>query len=208
VPDQRVLFLGDSLVAGFGDPSGLGWTGRVVAASFAAALPVSAYNLGVRRQTSRQIGSRWREEALPRLAPRADCRMVLSFGANDTTKEHGSMRVNFPSSLGTLAAILDDAASMGLRTLVIGPAPVQDREQSERIQRLSTAFGKLCRAQAIPFVDVIEPLLSSPVWMAQVTAGDGAHPAAEGYGVLADLILAGGWLDWLRQAQRPHIHAG
>jgi lysophospholipase L1-like esterase len=29
-------------------------------------------------------------------------------------------------------------------------------------------------------------------------AGDGAHPSAEGYHALADLILAEGWTDWLR----------
>jgi hypothetical protein len=45
--DRRILFFGDSLVAGVGDPSGDGWVGRVVAASCAAGLPVTAYNLGV-----------------------------------------------------------------------------------------------------------------------------------------------------------------
>jgi hypothetical protein len=33
--------------------------------------------------------------------------------------------------------------------------------------------------------------------MTQVTAGVGAHPAAEGYDELVDLILANGWANWL-----------
>ena len=37
----------------------LGWVGRVVAASFAAGTPVTAYNLGVRGETSVQVASRW-----------------------------------------------------------------------------------------------------------------------------------------------------
>jgi lysophospholipase L1-like esterase len=50
----------------------------------------------------------------------------------------------------------------------------------------------------VPFVSVIESLLAQPVWIEQVAAGDGAHPGAEGYDALARLVLAGGWLDWLR----------
>ena len=45
-PDRRVLFFGDSIVAGVGDPEGRGWVGRVVAASFASGLPLTAYPLG------------------------------------------------------------------------------------------------------------------------------------------------------------------
>jgi lysophospholipase L1-like esterase len=48
------------------------------------------------------------------------------------------------------------------------------------------------------FVSVIEGPLASPVWMEQVAEGDGAHPCGVGYEALADLVLAGGWLDWLR----------
>lgn len=50
--DRRVLFFGDSLVAGVRDPAGKGWVGRVVAASFAEGLALTAYNLGVRGETS------------------------------------------------------------------------------------------------------------------------------------------------------------
>jgi acyl-CoA thioesterase I len=46
-------------------------------------------------------------------------------------------------------------------------------------------------------VSVIDGLLASPVWMEQAAAGDGAHPCVEGYDALADLVLAGGWLDLL-----------
>ena len=52
MPDLRVCFLGDSLVAGVGDPDGLGWVGRLVAGAFAAGAPLTAYPLGIRRQTS------------------------------------------------------------------------------------------------------------------------------------------------------------
>ncbi len=195
--DRRLLFFGDSLVAGVGDPSGRGWVGRVVAASFTSGLPVTAHNLGIRGETSLQIASRWRTEALPRLLAGADCRIVLSFGANDTSIEHDRVRVDADRSSDALATILDEAATIGLPTLVLGPAPVDDSDQNRRIHSLSVSFAELCAEHEVPYVSVIEPLVASPVWMEQVAAGDGAHPGAEGYDALARLVLAGGWLDWL-----------
>jgi hypothetical protein len=50
------------------------------------------------------------------------------------------------------------------------------------------------------FVSVMEPLLASRVWMKEVAAGDGAHPAADGYETLAQLVIAGGWVGWLEGA--------
>jgi acyl-CoA thioesterase-1 len=198
VVDQRVLFIGDSLVAGVGDPAGVGWVGRVVAASFAAGTPVTAYNLGVRGETSVQVASRWRQETRPRLLPAADTRLVVSFGANDTTVEGGQERVAPAGSLGALDGIMDRAGILGLPVLVVGPAPVDDAGQNRRIQTLSVALGETCATQGVPFLSVIESLLASDVWSEQVGSGDGAHPAAAGYDALAQLVLAGGWLDWLR----------
>jgi acyl-CoA thioesterase-1 len=197
VTDRRVLFFGDSLVAGVGDPSGRGWVGRVVAASFAAGVPVTAYNLGVRGETSVQVASRWRQETGPRLLPGADTRIVMSFGANDTTIEGGQRRVEDDRSCGALASILDRVEAIALPVLIVGPAPVDDVEQNDRINSLSASFAGVCAERSAPFVSVGEPLLASPAWMDQVVAGDGAHPGAAGYDAFADQVLNSGWLEWL-----------
>lgn len=196
--DRRVLFFGDSLVVGAGDSTGTGWVGRVVAASFAEGLSLTAYNLGVRGDTSEQIAARWRAEAAPRLTPRTNGKVVLSFGANDTTSEDGRLRVAPERSCTALATILQRAATIGLPVLMVGPAPVDDAEQNERIRSLSASFADVCRDARIPFVSVFEPLLASRIWMAQIAASDGAHPDAPGYEALAGLVTAGGWADWLR----------
>lgn len=195
--DRRVAFIGDSLVAGVGDPTGMGWVGRVVAASFGLGLPLTAYNLGVRRETSEQVAVRWRSEAEPRLLPDTDARVVLSFGANDTTVEDGQLRVSPERSRAALVAILADA---GLPVLMVGPGPVDDTAQNERIQALSVAFEEVCRRFGTAFVSVVERLLASRVWMQEVAADDGAHPAADGYEALAQLVIAGGWVGWLEGA--------
>jgi lysophospholipase L1-like esterase len=198
VTDPRLLFFGDSLVAGVGDPSARGWVGRVVAASFRVGLPLTAYNLGVRRETSEQVAARWRNEALPRLSPKTDTRIVVSFGANDTTIEHGGLRLAPKQSCAALDGILHGAAALGLIPLVIGPAPVDDPQQNERIQDLSASFSEVCSNAGVRFIGVVAQLLAAEIWMTQVMAGDGAHPSTEGYDTLADLILAEGWKDWLR----------
>jgi lysophospholipase L1-like esterase len=205
VTDRRLLFFGDSLVAGVGDPSGRGWVGRVVAASFGGGLPFTAYNLGVRRETSEQVAARWHSEALPRLLPEADVRIVVSFGANDTTIEHGRLRVTPERSCVALAGILDGAVALGLLPLVVGPAPVDDPQQNQRILALSASFSEVCSNAGARFIGVVEQLLAAEIWMTQVMAGDGAHPSAEGYHALADLILADGWTDWLRADARSSV---
>jgi acyl-CoA thioesterase-1 len=196
--DRRLLFCGDSHVAGVGDPTGLGWVGRAVADAAAAGMPVTAYNLGVRGDTSVQVAARWRGEAQPRFTAEAQAGVVLSFGVNDTTLEAGRPRAAAECSREALASILHEAAAIGLPALVVGPAPIDDVEQNRRIEELSVAFAEVCAAHGTPFIAVFQTLLASPIWMAQVAADDGAHPAGEGYDVLARLVLAGGFLDWLR----------
>lgn len=196
--DRRVLFFGDSHVAGVGDPTGQGWVGRIVTTSFGLGLPLTAYNLGVRMETSEQVAARWRAETLPRLLPGADCRVVLSFGVNDTTIEGVGPRVASERSCAALAAMLDGIAALDLRALVVGPAPVGDREQNARIGSLSDSFSEVCRRAGVKFVDVFEPLLTSHVWITEVAAYDGAHPAADGYDTLANVVVSAGWGHWPR----------
>lgn len=201
--DRRLLFFGDSFVAGVGDPTGAGWVGRLVAASYAAGLPITAYDLGVRRETSVQVAARWRAEARPRLTPEADCRVVLCVGANDTSEDDeagGVVRVEPERSEATLAAVLDEAAGLGLPAFVVGPPPLGTEAQQDRVEELSARFESVCVPRRVPFVAVAAALRSEGVWLAEAEAGDGWHPAAGGYSALAEVVRAGGWIDWLRAA--------
>ena len=57
--DHRICFIGDSFVQGTGDPECLSWVGRVAAKAQAAGWKITSYNLGVPRDTSRDILARW-----------------------------------------------------------------------------------------------------------------------------------------------------
>ncbi len=199
--DRRVLFFGDSYVAGAGDPEGRGWVGRVVEACYGADLPLTAYNLGVRGETSLDVEARWRGEAAPRMRAQAAYGVVFAFGANDMTEEDGALRVAPERGAEALGRCLDGAAELGLPALVVGPAPANDAAQRARIADLSAAFGDLAAARGVSFIGIAGDLSASAEWNAEVAAGDGAHPGAGGYGALARLVLAGGFLSWLKEVR-------
>ncbi|EAW38620.1 Lipolytic enzyme, G-D-S-L [Lyngbya sp. PCC 8106] len=90
---MRICFVGDSFVNGVGDPSGLGWTGRVCVEAHQYKDEITVYNLGIRRETSADILKRWSGEVSCRLTSEYDSRVVFSFGVNDTTIEQGKTRV-------------------------------------------------------------------------------------------------------------------
>jgi lysophospholipase L1-like esterase len=202
--DRRVLFFGDSFVAGVGDPTGRGWVGRVVAASFDAGLPLVAYNLGVRRETSLDVAARWRDEARPRLRAQAGYGVVFGFGVNDTTVEDGRPRVEPGDGVDALGRVLDGARELALAALVVGLPPAGEPGQDVRVGALSAAFADVAAARGVPFVDVFGSLCANAAWTAEAAAGDGAHPGAGGYAALARLVLARGWLEWLA-AIRPFV---
>ncbi|MFX0573562.1 GDSL-type esterase/lipase family protein [Nocardia nepalensis] len=194
--DLRVCFIGDSFVAGVGDPHCLGWVGRLAAQTYAAGQPLTAYNLGVRMQTSTEISGRWQAECAPRLPDGSDARLVISFGVNDTTLIDGQPRVTPDRSAANLTELLAQAAERGLPVLMVAPPPIDDAEQNARTAALDERFADICAAAAVPYVRVHHQLRDSAVWMREVRAGDGAHPGAAGYDELAALV-GPQWREWL-----------
>lgn len=191
--DIRICFVGDSMVAGTGDPEHLGWAGRVCAQVEAQGIALTAYNLGVRRETSADIAKRWAIECAPRLPASSQTHVVFSFGVNDMTEESGSTRVAVAHSLENLEAIISQA-KMRHQVLMIGPPPIADAQQNERIRALSDQYSVICKELNVPYLPVVEALGANTIWMQQVAKSDGAHPQAEGYMEFAKLVL--NWPQW------------
>lgn len=184
--DVRICFVGDSFVNGTGDEAALGWAGRLCAAAAGAGVPITYYNLGVRRDTSAGVRSRWRIECTPRLPDGCDGRIVLSCGVNDTSLENDRPRVALEASCAHVRGMLEDGG--GYDWLLVGPPPVADDTHNARIERLSTAFSELAGALDVPYIEVFSELVGDPVYRAGVAAYDGAHPRSTGYERMAALI--------------------
>ncbi len=189
----RIAFLGDSMTNGTGDPAMLGWVGRICANARARGHDVTAYNLGIRRETSADIHARWRAEIAPRLPPEHPRALVFCFGVNDCVAENGAPRVHPDATLHHAHAMLAAAQSIA-PTLFIGPPPIDDAGTNARAAALDQRLAALCATLHIPHLPTLAALLEDPHWIAEARAGDGAHPGANGYAAMAALIDA--WPPW------------
>ena len=210
----RICFVGDSLTTGTGDAEFLGWPGRLCAAEGKRGHDLSCYNLGIRADTSLHISARWRAECAARLPDIHPGRLVFAFGNNDTAIEEGARdprgppapRVAPATSLATARAILAEAKAWK-PVLFIGPWPVEETKQpvnpmgpltyrfaNARVAELSAAYAALAHELGIPYLDLYGTLAEDERWQAASRAGDGVHPPAKGYRLVAAKVEA--WTAW------------
>lgn len=193
VRDVGMIFVGSSMTAGYGDPKGLGWVGRVVARTQHPDLDLTAYNLGVRGNTSGDVVARWGAECHPRWKGRTERRLVLNVGINDVVSGMTMARSRL-----NLANVLDEATNAGIGVFVVGLTPTLDDDLNRKIEALAEAQADVCSRRGITYVDCFRPLVTHDQWMADLAASpDRAHPGQAGYGLIAWLVLHNGWNDWL-----------
>ncbi len=191
--DVGLVFIGASMVAGVGDPKGQGWVGRVIGRSQHPELDLTAYNLGVRGDTSADVLKRWQIECPPRWAGRAEKRLVVSVGLGDIASG-----VTLARHRLNLANILDESATTGIGAFVVSPPPTADPEVNAKLEVLVEAQADVCARRLVPFVDTYRPLLGHDQWRSELAASrDGVHPGQAGYGLIAWLVLHNGWTEWL-----------
>lgn len=189
-----VHFFGDSFVAGFGDPSGQGWVGRVALKGSDNCWPFEVANHGVPGETSAQAVARWFNTLVePAAVRQRDERVVFSFGTNDVI-----VGMSREESAASLRAALDLAKSLEVPAFVIGPPPVGDMPEADAmLAQVSAAFAELAAEFEVPFVPTHAALSGPGRWREEAAAADGSHPTGGGYAELADLIVGGGFADWI-----------
>lgn len=188
--DVRICVVGDDLVAGVGDPRALGWTGRVAARTQVPTGRLYMFGLGVPGEGTAAMVARSETETPARFAAGADNRLVIGLGRGDLAAGTSLARSRL-----SLANALDHARSRSVSTFVVGPPPSGDAAVDERVAELAAGFADVCQRRSIPFVDCCAPLLTHEAWYADL-ADDGL-PGQSGYGLLAWLVLHGGWHAWL-----------
>ena len=189
----RVCVVGDDLVAGVGDAKALGWTGRVAARS--TPVPpggLTVFPLGVPGEGTAGLLDRWLTETSRRFDDSCDNRLVVGLGSPDLDLGTSTARSRL-----NLANVLDDAMSRSIGTFVVGPVPGLDAARNDRVADLSAAFGDVCDRRGVTYVDCYGPLSTQNDWFADLASGDGVHPNQAGHGLVAWLVLHGGWKAWL-----------
>jgi len=190
--DIALVFIGDAYVAGYGDPKGLGWVSRVVGRTAHADVDITAYQLGVRDETSADVLARWRIECPPRWKGHSEKRLVVAVGHNDAVNAMSTARVRL-----NLANILDDAAASGVAAFAVGPTPTLDADLNARLEIVVEAQADVCARRGVAYVDCYRPLISHEQWHSDLGAAGGVYPGQAGYGLIAWLVLHGGWDQWL-----------
>ena len=190
----RIAVVGDALVAGVGDPKALGWVGRVGARTPRAEGPVTMFPLGVPGETTSGLLGRWREETARRFGDRQDeCRLVVGLGHADA-----AAGVTLARTRLHLADVLDEAQRAG-RARVRGRSAAERQRGAELHPGRADhdAYADVCVRRRVTYVDTFGPLVNHEDWLTDLAAGDGVHPGQAGYGLIAWLVLHGGWHDWL-----------
>jgi acyl-CoA thioesterase I len=205
---SRICFIGDAFTVGAGDETGLGWVGRVVQAEWARNHDVTAYNLGIRAESTRAIRHRWRAECEARLPHGSNGRFVFMFGGNDAKEVDGTgVEVPLEESVDNARAILSEAVTW-CPTLWISLIPMSEtkpyprllpgspeyRFDNQRQDQYTQRYAEVAVDLGVPFLDVHTPLMQDPEWEQLTQAGDGSNPNAKGYAKLAGLILS--WPAW------------
>ncbi len=179
---------GDSLVAGVGDSTELGWVGRVAAKTPRAGdIQLTAYPLGVRGESTEEIVVRIPLESAARFARGDEHRIVISAGVNDANR-------GIPPAQSAVALAFA-LGSTDVPTLVVGPPPLGDAALTARIAMVDEAFASVCARSGVPYISTYDRLLRRPTWR-RARADDGVHPDRSGYAMLARTMLDG-WLSWL-----------
>jgi acyl-CoA thioesterase I len=197
---MKICFFGDSFTNGTGDDDCLGWVGRVCASQRKAGADLTFYNLGIRGNSSADILGRWQQEAHARLDGAENGRLVFSFGSNDCAKgDDGRARLPQSDRLKNARAILVAAPKLW-PTLFVGPLPIaDDPTANKRLSDLSRQIGVFARAHQVPYLNVFTAMHESAVWNNDCVMGDGVHPGAAGYQLVADRVEAwDAWQSWFR----------
>jgi lysophospholipase L1-like esterase len=204
---EVIFFVGDSITLGWGDEDLGGWPARLVG-GLAPRRSVTAYNLGVRSDTSAEILARWHDEVRRRRRAASSAVVVFAFGANDAKLDPaGRLLMPLESTRRNTADSLAEA-TREYRVLFIGPAPVDEDSiarglnptgdvavpTNRQIAAVSSVLAGEAAAAEVPYLDLVERLADDRAWHDSLRETDGIHPPGRGHDIIAGLVSA--WKPW------------
>ena len=173
--EQRVVFMGNSITEG--------WALR-----FDSLFPGKPYvGRGISGQTTPQMLVRFRQDVIA-LAPKA---VVILGGTNDIAGNTG------PSTLemieDNLASMTDLAKAHGIRVVLVSVLPAADYpwrkglDPAPKIVALNAWIKQYAATAGALYLDLHTPMSDGRGGMRPELTGDGVHPNAAGYALMAKL---------------------
>jgi len=204
---DRIFCFGDSITLGCNDSSGLGWPGRLGRGLMQGERHVAIYNLGINGDTSSDIALRWHDEVVAR-SRNAPGLILFAFGFNDASRPNGGgVQVTLQDSVACARELMLAAQSLS-EVLWIGPTPLDEsvnplltpfaswNTYNAEIARYDQAYAELAAHTGVAYLRLFPEFLVSPRYRDALMAGDGVHPADDGYALIAERIA--GWDSWQR----------
>lgn len=171
---RTLVFLGDSLTAGYGLSRAEAYPGRIEARIRAAGLAWNVVNAGVSGDTS--AGARARLDWVLRRKPDL---LFLCIGSND-----GLRGLPVAETERNLRAILERARKEGVRVVLAGVLLPENygAEYREAFRSLFPRLAKEFRLRFLPF------LLEGVALRPELNQEDGIHPNAQGAARVAETV--------------------
>ncbi|MDX2232132.1 MAG: GDSL-type esterase/lipase family protein [Leptolyngbyaceae cyanobacterium bins.349] len=201
----KIVAIGDSLIYGFGDPTGGGWVERLRRLWMTPdGLGHAMYNLGIRGDGVKQVAQRLEGEFRHRgeLRNRVPDLMILSVGVNDSARlnrPNGRNFTEFEAFEQDLATLLDRATQL-CPVLFVGMVPVDETKMpfldclyynhADQF-RYKRATQTACAERQIPYLDVFSRWMErGDVWCREQMLDDGLHPNVSGYQALLEDVMS------------------
>lgn len=171
-PPPAVVFLGDSLTAGFGLSEREAWPFLVGERLAASGRPITVVNGGVSGDTS--AGGLRRLDWLLRSKPKL---VVVCLGAND-----GLRGLPVDQLESNLREIVRKAKGAGAKVLLCGMlVPTSHGEAYGRL--FGALFPRVAKSEKVPFVPfLLDGVAGNPA----LNLDDGVHPNPKGHAVIAE----------------------
>lgn len=174
--ELNIVFLGDSLTAGYGLDGEQAFPALVEKALLAEGHKVQVVNAGISGDTS--AGGLARMDWLLKRKPDL---LVVCLGAND-----GLRGLSLDSSEKNLRGILEKGKAAGARILLIG-MQIPPNYGPDYTRRFAEIYPRLAKEQG---VELLPFLLEGVAGRRELNQADGIHPTAEGQQILARTVLS------------------
>lgn len=147
--------------------------------------PTTLYNLGVRKNTTKNILERFEKEFQDRNFPNSKAHFILMCGVVDMVMPEDKTLLSLEESKKYFKQLLTSAKEKG-NIFVISPSPVVNENHKERIANLILEQEKICQEMNIPYINIFQEL-DTKEFLEDLK--DGIHPNEIGNVFIAEKVL-------------------